>query len=81
MDTLKKIFPLSFKYTQDVANLIIGIIIYVVIGIIAGVAIWLTGLIPLPFLSVLLRIVSTVVDVYIVGGIVVQVLVFTKVLK
>ena len=27
MDALKKIFPLSWKYTKDVANLIIGIIV------------------------------------------------------
>ena len=33
MDALKKIFPLSWKYTKDVANLIIGIIIYIVVGI------------------------------------------------
>ena len=33
MDALKKIFPLSWKYTKDVANLIIGIIVYIVVGI------------------------------------------------
>ena len=39
MDALKKIFPLSWKYTKDVANLLIGIIIYIVVGIVAGVVI------------------------------------------
>ena len=37
MDLLKKIFPLSFKYADTVANLIIGILIYVVAGAVVGV--------------------------------------------
>lgn len=87
MDTLKKIFPLSWKYAKDVANLIIGIIIYIVVDIIAGVVIALAGLLSvwIPFvgaiIAVLLNCVGAIVGVYTVAGIVIQILVFTKVLK
>ena len=47
MDALKKFFPLSFKYTKDVANLIIGIIIYLVVGAVAGILIGVLALIPI----------------------------------
>ena len=50
MDTLKKFFPLSFKYSNSSANLVIGIILYLVIGIVsgalAGLATVVTVLIP-----------------------------------
>ena len=46
METLKKYFPMSWKYTKDVPNLIKGILIYVVAGLIAGlIASLLIGLI------------------------------------
>ena len=35
MEMLKKFFPLSFKYADTVANLIIGILIYLVAGAVA----------------------------------------------
>ncbi len=79
MDALKKIFPLSFKYTKDVANLIIGILIYIVVGIIGGVLIGIVGLIP--FVGIVLALVGGLLDLYVVAGIVIQVLVFCKVLK
>ncbi len=81
MDILKKLFPLSFKFTQDVAHLVIGIIIYVVASILAGVVIGIVGLINLPLLPILLRLLGALIEVYTVGGIVVQILAFTKVLK
>ena len=87
MDALKKIFPISFKYTKDAANLIIGILIYVVAGIIAGAIIWLSGMITgwIPVIGMLvgwiLGLLGSLIDVYVVAGIVIQVLVFAKVLK
>ncbi len=86
MDMLKKIFPLSWKYTKDVANLIIGIIIQLVVGIIAGVVIGVAGLftgIPVLgfILALVLRIVGSLIDLYVLVGIVLQVLVFAKVIK
>ena len=41
MDALKKFFPLSFKYTKDVSNLVIGILIQFVAIIIVGALIGL----------------------------------------
>ncbi len=79
MDILKKIFPLSFKFTQDVANLIIGIIIYVVGGAVAGVLIGVLS--HLVIVGPIIAIVGSLVDIYCVAGIVIQVLAFTKVLK
>ena len=46
MDILKKVFPLSFKYVGEVAQLVIGILIYLVAGIVAGAVIGLLAQIP-----------------------------------
>lgn len=87
MDTLKKFFPLSFKYTGSVANLIIGILVYILVGIIAGALIGLASFITvwIPFLGPiicwLLRIVGSLVEIYVVAGIIIQVLSHCKVLK
>ena len=87
MDFLKKFFPLSWKYTKDVANLIIGIIIYIVVGIVVGALITLStfivGWIPVIGLIIawVLGIVSSLIGLYVLVGIVLQVLVFAKVLK
>ena len=87
MDTLKKFFPLSFKYTDDVAKLIVGIIIYIVISIVAGALVGLAALllIWIPVVGALilwaLGLVSSLVGIYCLAGIVIQILVFAKVLK
>ena len=79
MDTLKRFFPLSFKFAKDVANLIIGIIIYVVIGAVAPAILGILGF--LPIIGWILGIVSSLVGIYCLAGIVIQILVFAKVLK
>ena len=79
MDTLKKFFPLSFKFAKDVANLIIGIIIYLVIGAVAPAILGILGF--LPIIGWILGIVSSLVGIYCLAGIVIQILVFAKVLK
>ncbi|MBE6547707.1 MAG: hypothetical protein E7667_02350 [Ruminococcaceae bacterium] len=91
METLKKIFPLSFKPMKSGADLAIGIIIYVVAGIIGAVLLavagWLAGIIGgiVAFLGTLIGIVlgaiGAIIDVYVIAGIVIQILVFTKVIK
>ena len=87
METLKKFFPLSWKYTKDVANLIIGIIIYLVVGLLAGAVIALSGLIVgwIPvvggLVGVVLGLIGGLIDIYVLAGIVIQILVFTKVIK
>ena len=86
MDLLKKFFPLSWKYKSEVKDLIIGIIIYLVAGIIGGVILAIAGLftgIPVlgAILGILLRAIGALIDVYVVAGIVIEVLLFAKVLK
>lgn len=85
MDTLKKIFPLSFKENKDNA-LIVSIIIYVVAAVIFGLALWLIGyltLIPVvgDVIAVILRIVSTIIEIYIIIGIVLAALKIAKVIE
>ncbi|MBE6558313.1 MAG: hypothetical protein E7661_04815 [Ruminococcaceae bacterium] len=79
MDALKKLFPLSFKFTKDVPNLIIGILIYLVVGIIGGVVIGITALIPI--VNIICGLVGGLLDLYVLAGIVIQILVFAKVIK
>ncbi|MBQ8689411.1 MAG: hypothetical protein IJ515_03505 [Clostridia bacterium] len=79
MDLLKKIFPLSFKYVGEAANLVIGIIIYVVAGIVGGLLIGLFGNIPV--LNILCPLLGALLDVYVVAGIVIEILVQCKVIK
>lgn len=87
MKTLKQIFPLSFKRTDTVANLIIGILIYLVVGVLAGALIalstLLTGWIPVVggIIGWALGIVSSLIGLYVLAGIIIQILVFCKVIK
>ena len=79
MDTLKKIFPLSWKYASDVSSLVIGIIIYIVAAVVAGILLGIVGLIP--FIGWLIRIVGALVELYVFIGIVLQLLLFFKVIE
>ena len=87
METLKKIFPLSWKYTKDVANLIIGILVYILVGIVAGAIIALatliTGWIPVlgGILAWVLGLVGSLIGLYTLAGIIIQLLVYFKVIK
>ena len=81
MDLLKRLFPISFKCINEVSNLVIGIILYAVAGIIGGAIIALTGLINLPFLIVILKLLGGLLDIYVTAGIVLSVLVYCKVIK
>ena len=87
MDALKKFFPISFKYTKDGASLAIGIILYVIMGIIVAalikLATLLSGWIPLvgAIIGWALGVVSALFGVYVLAGIVIQILVFCKVIK
>ena len=79
MDMLKKFFPISFKYADTVANLIIGILIYLVGGAIAGTIIgWLSAI---PLVGLVFGLVGSLLGIYSFAGIVIEVLLFAKVLK
>ena len=79
MDILKKVFPLSFKYIGEVSSLVIGIIIYVLVGIVGGAVIPLTA--SLPVVGVICGLVGAVLDLYVTAGIVIEILAHCKVLK
>ena len=79
MDKLKLLFPISFKYADSVANLIIGILIYVVGSAIAGVILGCLSI--LPIVGLIFSLVGSVLGIYCLAGIVIEVLLFAKVLK
>ena len=79
MDILKKIFPLSFRFTGSVSNLVIGVIIYVVASAILGVT--LGFLAQLPLMKLVADLTSSLVGVYSTGGIVIMFLYHFHVLK
>ena len=87
MEFLKKLFPLSWKFTKDVANLIIGIVVYVIAGIVAGalitVATMITGWIPAlgKLIAWALGVVGSLIGIYVLVGIIVLILVYCKVIK
>ena len=87
MSTLKTFFPLSWKYSKDIANLILGIIIHLVlevlIGALIGLATMITGWIPVvgALVAWVLGIVSSLLGLYILAGIVLLILLFLKVIK
>ncbi len=81
MDFLKKLYPLSFRKSTEVSDLVKRIIIYVVIAILTGVAISLIGLAGIAVLNVILGLVGTLVEIYCTGGVVVAILVHCNVIK
>ncbi len=87
MEALKKLFPLSFKRTDSVGSLVVGILIYLVVGLVAGVLIALSTMIVgwIPVVGAIigwaLGIVSSLIGLYVLAGIIIQILVFCKVIK
>lgn len=78
MEFLKKLLPISFKatdkdnFTKALVIYIVAIVAMTVLGILLG---WI------PVLSTLISLAGYLVDLYATGGIVVAILVFTKVIK
>lgn len=79
METLKKFFPFSFGEKKDVAALVINIVIYVVVGFVAGLLIALLSHIPV--LGWIISFLGGAIDLYVTAGIVFSVLHYVKVLK
>ena len=78
MDFLKNLLPISFKAT-DKDNFIKALVIYIVAAVVMTVVGMLLGWIPI--VGKLISIIGYVVDVYVTGGVVVAILVFTNVIK
>ncbi len=87
MDVLKKIFPLSWKFTKSVGNLVVGIILYLILGvlfgIVAGLATVLVGWIPLigGLLIWALSLVGSLIGIYSLVGLILLILIYCKVIK
>ncbi len=79
MDILKKYFPYSFKGTDTVSGLIIKIIIFLVVG---AVFTFLIGILKaIPIVGILVGLVCTLIDIYVLAACVIAVLNYLKILK
>ncbi len=87
MDVLKKLFPLSFKKMEKAGDLVMGIIVYLIAAIVAALVIWVATLVVgwIPVVGSLvgwvLGLIGGLIDLYALVGIVIQILVYTKVIK
>lgn len=80
MDILKKIFPLSYRFSGNIISLIIGIVIYlVVIGFLASLVFGILS--GITILQGIIGAISSVLGLYCVAGVVIQLLVFFNILK
>lgn len=79
---MKSLFPVSYE-----KSLLAALVIYIGVAIVAGLLIWLagmlTGWIPVAgaIIGWILRIVSILIEVYVVVGIVLKILVALNVIK
>lgn len=86
MDALKKLFPRAFAATEQ-STLINALIVYIVIAVVGALVGWLVGTllgwIPVigALVGLILKIAGTIVDVYAIGGIILTLLVYFKVVK
>ncbi len=80
MDILKKLFPHAFQCNKtSLGKMIVTILIYLVIGIVAGVAIALLAKIPV--VNILCGLVGGLVDLYVLAGVVLSILCYLEILK
>jgi hypothetical protein len=79
MKDLKKIFPLSFRFANYVVDLIIGIMLYILVGAIDGVLIGIV--VTIPIIGIVAWILGLALDVYVLAGVVIEILAFLKVVK
>lgn len=87
METLKKIFPYSFKEKADVAALVINILIHIGVSVAVSIVITILNLILgfIPLIGAvavtLLGLLGSVVGLYLLIGIILTCLDYFKVLK
>lgn len=79
MDTIKKIFPFSFREKGSIGALVINVLIQLVIAAVAGILIGVLAKIPV--VNLITGIVGGLVDLYFVVGIVLSFLHYFKVVK
>ena len=80
MDILKQVFPFSFKVKEkNVVDLVVSIVIYLMIGLIAGFA--LSLLRNIPVVNIFVGIIGWACEAYGLVGIILAVLKFLDIVK
>ena len=78
MSTIKTLFPFSFGAKKDLGALIINIVIYLVVGALAGIAIGILA--KLPIIGIIVGVLGGIVYLYVAVGIVLSILDYLKIL-
>ena len=78
MDTIKKIFPLSFN-AHDFQSFLKTVIMYVVLDLVCGLAIGLLG--KLPLIGLVFGLIGSVLGIYFAIGLLIAILVFLNIIK
>lgn len=78
MDTIKKLFPFSFRAT-DAKETVIAVVLYLIADLVCGIVIGVLGKIPV--LGVVFSIIGWLAGLYFLIGIVLTILAFLGVLK
>jgi len=79
MDTIKKLFPISFKEKNAFKELINAVLIYLIITIVCSIVTSLLGIIP--FIGFVVGIISSIIGLYTFIGIILAVLDYMKAFK
>lgn len=79
MDAVKALWSLSFK-GKTAADMIISILIYIIIGVAAGLLAWVIGIVPL-FGWILAWLLRVVMGLYTLAGIIFAILYFANVME
>ena len=80
MDILKQVFPIAFK-SADKNEFISSLIIHVILLIVGSALIGLIALLDVAIINWLFGVLGTVLDLYCLGGIVISILIFLKVMQ
>lgn len=78
MDKIKQLFPLSFR-GAELKDMIISILLYIAVAAVSGIIMFVLAFIPI--INIVVGILGTIVDIYVIAGIVLAVLNFLNVLK
>lgn len=76
---MKKWFPLSFTWSKSLISMLIGVLVYLVVGAVAGFAIGILN--SLPLFGLIAWILGLIVEAYVIAGIIILVLAYLKIVK
>ena len=76
---MKKWFPLSFTWSKSLGSMLIGVLVYLVVGAVAGIAISILSAIPI--VGIIAWVLGLAVDAYVLVGIIILILAYLKIVK